>query len=345
MAAPPLTMEPPTGQALGDTYGVMLISTVIAAVLYGVTVVLSLYYYDRFPKDPWMLKLGVAVVWALDTTSLVLDVHAIYYYLIANYNNPPALLVQVWSIQVELLITRFKFTAVFVVQIFFIHRIYQLRPNIWYIPLFLALTAVTSYALIIVIVIPVFKNSDWNDVQSGQVNRPLVANWLTGLIVDVSITVVLCWYLWSEKNYVRRGTRRLINRIIIFSVNRGAIAAGAQFLSFVTKFAAPQKLIWLGFHNVLCKVYTNSMLATLNSRVVLRDMLDDGELGGTECDSVFSTSQDTAVGRRGQRHATQVTTLEFAVARSSTLEPRSVGSIDTEDITDMAEKESHGPAA
>ncbi|KAJ3002280.1 hypothetical protein NUW54_g5933 [Trametes sanguinea] len=317
MATPPLTMTPPTGQALGDTYGVMLISTVIAAALYGVTVVLSLYYYDRFPKDPWMLKLGVAIVWALDTTSLVLDVHAIYYYLIANYNNPPALLIQVWSVQVELLIT---FTAVFVVQIFFIQRIYQLRPNLWYIPLFLALTAVASYALIIVIVIPVFKNSDWNDVQSGQVNRPLVANWLTGLIVDVSITVVLCWYLWSEKNYVRRGTRRLINRIIIFSVNRGAIAApdvlsmnlcldsGAQFLSFVTKFAAPQKLVWLGFHNVLCKVYTNSMLATcdipslselprcltrtnaahrLNSRVVLRDMMDDGELGGSDfqCDS------------------------------------------------------------
>ncbi len=66
------------------------------------------------------------------------------------------------------------------------------------------------------------------------------------MIVDIAITVVLCWYLSSEKVYVRRKyvpgrlseagkkadvrlwdtrTHRLINKIIVFSVNRGAIAA------------------------------------------------------------------------------------------------------------------------
>ncbi|CDO69888.1 hypothetical protein BN946_scf184884.g47 [Trametes cinnabarina] len=303
-------MAPPAGQALGDTYGVMLISTVIAAGLYGVTFVLSLYYYDKFPKDPFLLKLAVAIVWFLDTASIVLDVHAVYYYLIANYNNPPALLVQVWSVQVELLIT---YTAVFFVQIFFIQRIYQ-RVSVSVLPVFnikstfsAAKSLVHTFTLGnhnsgILRTYHRFKNSTWNDVQSGQVNRPLVANWLTGLIVDVSITVVLCWYLWSEKNYVRRGTRRLINRIIIFSVNRGAIAA----------------------------------------RLVLRDMITDGELGGS--DFVLPTIVQDVDGKREQHPAPQVTTLEFAVARSSTFEPQSFGAVGTEDITDVAEKSVRPPS-
>lgn len=31
-----------------------------------------------------------------------------------------------------------------------------------------------------------------------------IANWVFGMVVDVAITAVLCWYMWSEKTYVRR---------------------------------------------------------------------------------------------------------------------------------------------
>ena len=34
----------------------------------------------------------------LDTASTVMNAHAVYYYLIANYNNPPALLTEVWYV-------------------------------------------------------------------------------------------------------------------------------------------------------------------------------------------------------------------------------------------------------
>lgn len=34
----------------------------------------------------------------LDTVTIVLDTHAVYFYLIANYNNPSALAIQVWCV-------------------------------------------------------------------------------------------------------------------------------------------------------------------------------------------------------------------------------------------------------
>lgn len=34
----------------------------------------------------------------LDTLTTVLDTHEVYFYLIQNYNNPPALLKEIWSV-------------------------------------------------------------------------------------------------------------------------------------------------------------------------------------------------------------------------------------------------------
>lgn len=75
---------PLTGMNLPDSFGVLLLSTIIVSAyvpchlynsgsqyqlpltdcghlarLYGITVLQTLYYYERFPKDPWRLKTAV----------------------------------------------------------------------------------------------------------------------------------------------------------------------------------------------------------------------------------------------------------------------------------------------
>lgn len=75
---------PSTGMALPDSFGVLLLSTIIVSAyvhfslrclriestligccalirLYGITVLQTLYYYERFPKDPWRLKTVVGL--------------------------------------------------------------------------------------------------------------------------------------------------------------------------------------------------------------------------------------------------------------------------------------------
>ncbi|KAI0819251.1 hypothetical protein BC628DRAFT_1403890 [Trametes gibbosa] len=320
---PPIPQgAPPAGTGLGESFGVMLLSTIIASALYGITILQTLYYYDRFPKDQWVLKVAVAAIWLLDTTTIVLDSHAVYYYLIDNFNNPAALATQVWSAQVEIIIT---YTVVAIVQLFFVHRIFQLRPYAWYIPLVMGVTALASYGLVIVIVARVFANPAWQNVQTDSVNDPLIANWVLGMIVDIAITVVLCWYLWAEKIYVRHKTHRIINKIIVFSVNRGAIAAVVQIFTFLTKLIVPQNLVWLAFHNALSKVYANSMLATLNSRTALRGMMNS-DADGTEL--TLSTIRHNAPGQRDDH---QAATLRFAPAPSTTLDRSSVTSVYTDD--------------
>ncbi|KAI0667714.1 hypothetical protein C8Q78DRAFT_318671 [Trametes maxima] len=304
----PASDAPHPDLQLADSFGAMLVSTIIAATLYGVTVLQSLYYYEKFPEDSWMMKVTVAILWILDTITIILDTHAVFHFLVTNFNNPSALLDQVWSMKAEI---PFTFTAVFIVQIFFVVRIYQLRPYAWYIPAAIGTIAVAGYGLLIGIVVEVSKMDSLAGEQSAKVNNPLIANWALGLVVDVAITVVLCWYLWSEKVYVRHKTHRVINRIIIFSVNRGAIAATAQLMSFLTRFIWPHNLVWLAFHNMLSKVYTNSMLATLNSRTAFRNMMSSNDFDGT--DISMPTIRGAAYnGRPGRESARPVVRFCFA---------------------------------
>ncbi|TFK89681.1 hypothetical protein K466DRAFT_597565 [Polyporus arcularius HHB13444] len=315
---------PPADLELGSSYGVMLLSTIITAALYGFTVLQTLYYFEQFPKDSWLLKTSIVVLWILDTLTTVFDTHEVYFYLIQNYNNPPALLKEIWSAQAELLVT---YTVVLIVQIFFLLRMHHLRPHMWYIPAFLGVVALASYAMVVAIFTRVVHDSAWTDTDRPAVTRPLTANWVLGMIVDIGITVVLCWYLWSEKGAVRQKTNVMLNRIIVVLVNRGAIAAVVQVLTLLTKFIWPQTLVWLAFHNALSKVYTNSMLATLNARVGLRKIIMDTELDQTQPPSLshFSAARPGGVSRPVSKAPTighlkqdshQVATIQFAANSS-----------------------------
>ncbi|KAI0373442.1 hypothetical protein BV20DRAFT_1119026 [Pilatotrama ljubarskyi] len=330
-----------SGLPLGQTYGAMLLSTIIVSALYGITTLQALYYYEKFPEDSRTIKSAVFLVWVLDTLTIVLDAHAVYYYLISNYNNPIALGSQVWSLPVEVLTT---YTVVLIAQMFFILRIYQLRRYAWYIPAALGAVAIASYCTVIPIMIQIFEASSQSDAQSTAVDGPVTANWVLGMITDIGITVVLCWYLWSEKVYVRQNTHRVINRIIIFSVHRGAIAAVVQVFTLLLKFIAPQNFAWLAFHNALSKVYANSMLATLNSRVALRGMMADGQLDSAQLTPPTIRQSRPSVGHgvsvrvdieAEHSQNLQIASMQFALqpARASTC-----STLDDMDIVDQNAK-------
>ncbi|KAI0770083.1 hypothetical protein C8Q74DRAFT_1448763 [Fomes fomentarius] len=331
LATDPAAGASPADLELGSSYGVMLLSTIIVAALYGFTVLQTLYYYEQFPKDSLLLKLSVAGVWLLDTLTVIFNAHAVYFYLIDNYANPPALQKEIWSAQVELLVT---YTVVLIVQLFFIFRIYHLRPHLWYIPAFLGVTAFASFCMVVAIFITVIHDETWAATARPEVTRPLTANWALGNLVDIGITVVLVWYLWTEKLGVRHKTNVMLNSIIVFLVNRGAIAAVVQILTLLTKFVWPQTLVWLAFHNTLSKVYANSMLATLNARVALRKIVMDSQLDrsrGATTDAVAESkvpSFGTAAGRQMQMRNGQhrISTLQFAHNESTVASDEYYGS-------------------
>ncbi|OAX31642.1 hypothetical protein K503DRAFT_62068 [Rhizopogon vinicolor AM-OR11-026] len=63
----------------------------IAAIMYGITVLQTYMYYVHYPRDNMSTKLLVALIWVLDTLHVSLMCLALYYYLVTSFGNMDAL--------------------------------------------------------------------------------------------------------------------------------------------------------------------------------------------------------------------------------------------------------------
>ncbi|SJL11125.1 uncharacterized protein ARMOST_14528 [Armillaria ostoyae] len=89
--------------ALGKTLGAVYIGATIAAILFGITILQTAIYYQRFRKDWWVYRYSVALLWILDALHVALSTHALYFYLIENFGNLEVLNEVVWSFKLQLL--------------------------------------------------------------------------------------------------------------------------------------------------------------------------------------------------------------------------------------------------
>ncbi|VDB94431.1 unnamed protein product [Peniophora sp. CBMAI 1063] len=86
-----------------------------------------------------------------------------------------------------------------------------------------------------------------------------------GSATDVVIATVLSFYLHTMRTGYQR-SERLIDRLIIFSVNTGALTAVASICVAVLFQTMPNNFVFISVYFLVCKLYSNSCLATLNSR-------------------------------------------------------------------------------
>ncbi|KAL0951660.1 hypothetical protein HGRIS_008340 [Hohenbuehelia grisea] len=85
------------------------------------------------------------------------------------------------------------------------------------------------------------------------------------MAVDFIITASLTFYLHQSRSGLRH-TEKMINRIIMISVNNGIITFMLDAITLILAATQKGNLIYCAFFNVIANVYTNTILATLNSR-------------------------------------------------------------------------------
>jgi len=198
--------------------------------------------------------------------------HTVYTYVITNYGNAPQLGDLVWSLVVEVLFN--GFTAL-LVQSFFVLRIWKLSErNLWLtIPVLLLVLgefgAVLGY-VIQALQLSTFDQLDGLKPLSMTVNALAAAG-------DVLIAAILCTMLHRSRTGFKRSDS-LINKLIIFTINTGFLTSVCAVLSLVTIVALPDTFVYICFYFTLGRLYSNSLLATLNARKLLRDKAAVGEV-------------------------------------------------------------------
>ncbi|KAF5372908.1 hypothetical protein D9758_001768 [Tetrapyrgos nigripes] len=308
---------------LKEALGFILVGFILATTLYGISV-LQTYQYFRDYADGKGLKLTVAALFFTDTLSTALVSHAVYTYVVLNLGDLLADSKQIWSFILEngiLSVTTIiaqGYAALFMIDWLYQHdmlryymrQIYIFSENRFLAGIigFLALAtfalgiketvyeSVFLYSLHLILLkktIKSFQHPTGDAVSQNEVL--IVGGIIQGLAAlnDIIITCSLVYYL-REKQSGMRSTIQMVDKIILWSISRGTITALCQILFMVLNVSARTHVYWQPFHQMVGKLYVNSVLSSLNMRKQLRQ--DRTVISTGVSDAVFGTNSSTAPG-------------------------------------------------
>ncbi|KAL0576605.1 hypothetical protein V5O48_005362 [Marasmius crinis-equi] len=264
----------PDPTPLDDTFGWLYIGTVLAMALWGVTCIQTWWYFDNYPKDNKWLKLTVFTTFLLDTLHQALITYAIYIYVIQNFGDTTFAVSVDWSLYIEIVVN--ALTA-WVVQSFFTYRIWTLRKNI-------------PITVIVYLFVLANLGSSLAFVAQGMSQNLDTFAKFTKL---KNLSMMVAFLSASKTGF--SWSNHIINRLMLFSINTGILTAACACASLLFILALPNTLVYFGFYLTIGRLYTNSLLATLNARNLIRN-----QRGRSEPSQYDTTSNNMALQDRGK---------------------------------------------
>ncbi|PBK95770.1 hypothetical protein ARMGADRAFT_1010693 [Armillaria gallica] len=248
------------------TLGSLLIGLIVSSVIYGITCAQIVRYYQRYRSDSTRLKLAVGIVWLSETASQVMMIYALYYYLIRNRTNILALVDINWSLVVPF---GTNGLAALIIQVIFARQVYIMSSKNMYITGFIYLMSIAQFVLAVVVMTKGLHSAyaiyDRFKVLAPPAFAITAAN-------DILIALSLSYFLHTHKSGIAR-TNGIVNRLIILTINNGALSSILAFAALICLLTAPETMVSIAMNFLLGKAYTNTLLASLNWRQNSRDTL------------------------------------------------------------------------
>ncbi|KAG2355652.1 hypothetical protein BDR07DRAFT_1613549 [Suillus spraguei] len=247
---------------IGDTFGALFIGLTIAAVLFGLSNVQTLVYFQTH-RDTGMTfyKLAVIWLWIFDALHLALIIHCMYYYLVINYANVNALAEIVWSFKLSVVIEVF---IVYAVHILYVYRIWIIsKGRSRTLPIAVGVVIILNSGVVIALLWALYQCHDFSDL--------LKIEWATYMALatitfaDVVVASSLCYLLATSRTGFS-STDSLITKLMAYIINTGCLTSVCSMIAMITCAAMPHNFIFLAIEFLLAKVYVNSYLALLNAR-------------------------------------------------------------------------------
>ncbi|KAJ7473029.1 hypothetical protein B0H11DRAFT_2236574 [Mycena galericulata] len=254
-----LAPAPPPAPNVTLLFGPLLLGVILNTLLYGIMIVQAFMYYHRYRKDrPWFRYLVLYLV-IMETVNWVCDVGLIYEPLIIRYATPEALLVSPVMLRPDAVLTVLVSTPI---QLFIAWRVRVVtRSRI--LPSIISIFAIVSLGGGIAVTTIVTLRPRFTQFNEF---HPEVITWLvSSAACDVFLTSSLVYSLWIRKTKIV-STDSYLNKIIRLTVQTGSITATGSLLDMILFVVLPNTTLNFMIDFPLSKLYTNSLISTLNAR-------------------------------------------------------------------------------
>ncbi|KAJ7496717.1 hypothetical protein FB451DRAFT_201298 [Mycena latifolia] len=262
------------------TLGAIEIGVLISYALFGFTTLQTYIYFSRFPDDRRLLKYMVSFVWFCELAHVICVGAALYTMTITFFGQVERLVRTPDSLSTGIIFSGFVGPCV---QSFFAFRIHRLSNNSWYIPCFcwvLSFLRIVGATVVSVAGIKMVTLAGF-DTQWGWL---MTTVWAVGAANDLIIAGMLT-YLISRQRYegLPDRTLKVVDKLIAWTIETGAVTSIAGVITLISFVANKDNYSWLAWYVVTTRLYSNALLASLNSRVALRAMsrslVMDGGIG------------------------------------------------------------------
>ncbi|KAF5323763.1 hypothetical protein D9619_012891 [Psilocybe cf. subviscida] len=239
--------------------GPYLLGACLNLILYGVCVLQTFLYFQTYSRDPLRIRMLVAYLFIMETINTVCIIGLLYEPMVLNYGDPVSFQKAPLMLIVDAILTVLISTPA---QIFVAWRLKIVSGNA-VIPVVISLLAIVSLAGGTKLSASVAMNREYMHFNTF---KPTVIVWLaSSAVADFFITSALTWSLFTRKSAVK-ATDDKVARILRLTIQTGFVtmvfavvdlglfvAHSNTTLNFIPDFA-------------LSKLYTNSLLSTLNAR-------------------------------------------------------------------------------
>ncbi|KAJ7432136.1 hypothetical protein B0H11DRAFT_2297835 [Mycena galericulata] len=257
----------PPGFEAVQVSGPLIIGYLGEWALFGIVTVQLYLYYQAFPNDRWFTKCLVYTVYALQLTETVVagvDAFNIFGYGFGNLNT-------LTKVNVVGFISPIITAIVsLIVQSFYAYRLYKFSES-RILPLIIV---AASLSVSICAFVTERFGLEAGSLTTLDTARIAITGgiWLGGsALIDVTIAVSMIYYasLFSlaKKDTGFRQTHALVSKLIRLTIETGSSTALVAILVIVVFFAAPGKGYYVTPITYMSGLYSNTMLAVLNSRL------------------------------------------------------------------------------
>ncbi|KAF8876048.1 hypothetical protein BD779DRAFT_176144 [Infundibulicybe gibba] len=233
--------------------------------LYGTLSVQVYLYYLAFPSDRRLTRYLVLGLYLVETLQTALITHDAFMTFVVDYGNLPTLR----NAQLEGLSTPMICAIVScTVQLFFTYRIFILSKSKLLVSV-ICLIALTQGGAGIAAGVQVLQIDDWSKIRLEAFVSCTI--WLVGAAVcDILIAITMCYCL-SRSETGLRSTHVLISKLIRLTIETGTVTATVATIDIALFLGFPHN----NYHRVpaliLAKLYSNTLMVTLNSRLYIAD--------------------------------------------------------------------------
>ncbi|KAI4522962.1 hypothetical protein K525DRAFT_237389 [Schizophyllum commune Loenen D] len=241
-----------------NSFGGMLLGTYFNLILWGVSITQTYLYFGVYKRDRMFIRIFVGFVFLADSVQAVFTMIYMYQTLISRFGEEKALNVATWVFSTDPALTGIIGGCI---QLFFAWRIFVLTKS-WLLLCTVALFSIGTLLAgigtgIAAHIVPEFANF--------QEFKPVVIIWLAAsAAADILIAVTLAWYLRNHKTGFE-STDNYIDRLIKMTVQTGMVTAVWATIDLLL-FLLDNSGNHLIFNFCLAKLYTNSLMSSLNSR-------------------------------------------------------------------------------